>query len=164
MQDASQLRLSYGKDFSDGILNNCGNFFSGQTGRDTAQLLSDRFGKTMQDRESYTATYSDLQITQSRVLEHVIPVSRIASLSSGEFVCMEADTPAQPIPVKTFCCRLVSDLPSPAGALAEPLVVRDVSEEALMANFELIRGQVEAIVQGELQRIGDAPELGHLVL
>jgi len=34
----------------------------------------------------------------------------------------------------------------------------------LLANFEMIRDEVDAIVQGELQRIGDAPEMGHLVL
>jgi len=84
----------------------------------------------MQDRESYTATYSDLQVTQSRVLEHVIPVSRIASLSSGEFVGMVADTPAQPIPVKTFCCRLVNE--QPGSYLEELPVLRDVSEEVLL--------------------------------
>ncbi|HEV2479740.1 MAG TPA: YWFCY domain-containing protein [Puia sp.] len=167
MQDASQLRMAYGKDFSDGILNNCGNFFSGQTGGDTAQLLSERFGRTMQDRESFTTTYSDLQVTQSRQLEYVIPISRIASLSSGEFVGMVADTPTQPIPVKTFCCRLVNEASGSAaeGACMEALpVIRAVSEEDLLANFELIRVQVDRIVQGELQRIGDAPEMGHLVL
>lgn len=164
MQDASQLRMAYGKDFSDGILNNCGTIFSGQTGGDTAQLLSERFGKTMQDRESFTSTYSDLQVTQSRQLEYVIPVSRIASLSSGEFVGMVADTPAQPIPVKTFCCRLERDAFLPEEALDELPVIREISEEALLANFELIRSQAGMIVQRELQRIGDSPELGHVAL
>ena len=77
---------------------------------------------------------------------HVIPVSRIASLSSGEFVGMVADTPAQPIPVKTFCCRLVNELAAPA--LEELPVLRDVSEDALLANFELIRGEADAICAG----------------
>lgn len=163
MQDASQLRQSYGKDFSDSILNNCGNIFAGQTAGDTAQLLSDRFGKTMQDRESFTTTYSDLQVTQSHQLEQVIPVSRIASLSSGEFVGMVADTPAQPIPVKTFCCRLANGVASTA-ALAELPVIRVVTHEALLANFELIRAQVGELVLSELDRIGDMPEMGHVVL
>lgn len=167
MQDASQLRLAYGKDFSDGILNNCGNVFAGQTAGDTAQLLSERFGRTMQDRESYTTSFNDLQVTQSHQLEHVVPISRIASLSSGEFVGMVADTPTQPIPVKTFCCRLVNDpaaLAAEAASFAELPVIREVSEEALLDNFESIRGDVDMIVQRELQRIGDSPEMGHVVL
>jgi len=76
---------------------------------------------------------------------------------------MVADTPAQPIPVKTFCCRLVSE-PALSGPLDKLPVIREVSEETLMANYELIRSQVEMIVQGELQRIADSPELGHVVL
>jgi len=76
---------------------------------------------------------------------------------------MVADTPAQPIPVKTFCCRLVGAADS-TGALDDLPVVREVGEGELMANFELIRSQMEAIVQGELQRIGDVPKMVHLVL
>ncbi|HEX3935358.1 MAG TPA: YWFCY domain-containing protein, partial [Puia sp.] len=167
MQDASQLRLTYGKEFTDVILNSCGNIISGQTAGDTARLLSERFGKTMQDRESLTTTASDLQITQSHQLENVIPVSRIASLSSGEFVGMVADTPTQLIPIKTFCCRLVNDpaaLIAEAASFADLPQVRDVSHEALLAHFELIRAEVARIVQTDLDRIRNAPEFAHLVL
>jgi hypothetical protein len=167
MQDASQLRLSYGKEFADVVLNSCGNFLSGQTGGDTARLLSERFGKTMQDRESLTTTASDLHITQSHQLENVIPISRIASLSSGEFVGMVADTPVQPIPTKTFCCRLVNDpaaLAAEAASFTDLPLVRKITPEALLAHFELIRAEVDGIVQSELDRIRNAPELAHLVL
>ncbi|HEX3934808.1 MAG TPA: YWFCY domain-containing protein, partial [Puia sp.] len=122
-QDASQLRLAYGKEFTDVILNSCGNILSGQTGGDTAKLLSDRFGKTMQDRESLTTNTADLQITQSSQLEYVLPVSRIASLSAGEFVGMVADTPTQPIAQKTFCCRLTND---PAALTRETAAYHDL--------------------------------------
>jgi hypothetical protein len=47
---------------------------------------------------------------------------------------------------------------------AYPKLLTIGSNPQKMANFELVRAQVEVIVQEELQRIGDAPEMGHLVL
>jgi YWFCY protein/Type IV secretory system Conjugative DNA transfer len=157
-QDASQLRLAYGKDFTDVILNTCGNIFSGATGGDTAKSLVERFGKTMQERESHTTTGSDLHVTQSRQLEYVIPLSRIASLSSGEFVGMVVDTPEQPIAVKTFCCRLVNDpaaLTQESAEYKELPTVRDVSEKDLLTHFQQIRKEIAQLVRDELVRINN---------
>jgi hypothetical protein len=80
---------------------------------------------------------------------------------------MVADTPTQPIPIKTFCCRLVNDptaLTAEAASFADLPQVRDVSHEALLAHFELIRAEVARVVQTELDRIRNAPEFAHLVL
>jgi hypothetical protein len=164
-QDAGQLRLAYGRDFTDVILNTCGNIFSGQTSGDTAKLLSDRFGKTMQDRESLTTTSDDLHITQSGSLEYAIPVSRISSLSSGEFVGMVADTPAQPISQKTFCCRLINDpeiLMQEAREYQHLPVTKTITQEMLSVNFHRIRTEIETLIKTELVRIGNNPDLSHL--
>ena len=53
VQDFSQLRKDYGKEQADVIMNITGNIISGQVTGDTAKQLSERFGKIMQDRESY---------------------------------------------------------------------------------------------------------------
>jgi YWFCY protein/TraM recognition site of TraD and TraG len=108
-QNASQIRLAYGREFADVILNSCGNIICGQASGETARLVAERFGKTMQKRESFTISSADTSINQSQHLEYSIPASRISSLSSGEFVGMVADTPEQPIELKTFCCRIVND-------------------------------------------------------
>ena len=166
-QHTSQLSLAYGKDFADVIFNTCANIISGQTSGDAAKLLSDRFGKTMQDRDSLTTTSDDLHITQSTQLEYSLPVSRIAALSSGEFVGMVADTPAQPIALKTFNCRLINDPAALAqeASTYQPLPqVRTVTNESLRTHFELIRNQVDGIIKSELTRIKDSPELAHLVI
>ena len=95
--EASQIRLAYGKEFADVILNSCGNIICGQASGETARLVAERFGKTMQERESFTISSADTSINQSQHLEYSIQASCISSLSSGEFVGMVADTPEQPI-------------------------------------------------------------------
>jgi hypothetical protein len=42
-------------------------------------------------------------------LELVIPVNKISSLSSGEFVGMVADNPDEKIDLKSFCAEIIND-------------------------------------------------------
>jgi hypothetical protein len=167
LQDASQLRLAYGKEFAEVILQTCGNIIAGQVSGETAKMLSDRFGKTMQDRESITFTTTDTTITQSGQLEYSIPVSRISSLSSGEFVGMVADRPDQPIELKTFCCRIVNDpgaLAQEEAAYKELPVVCKVTPEMLLDNFQQVRNDIAALIRSEMQRIENTPDLQHLLI
>lgn len=166
VQDLSQLRLAYGREFADVIFNTCGNIISGQASGDTAKSLSERFGRTMQDRESLTTTDHDLHITQSGHLEHAIPVSRIASLSSGEFVGLVADNPFQPIDLKTFCSRITNDpaaLARQTENYMELPVLKKVTPGDLDVNFHRIRNEVTALINSELVRIGNSPEYRHLL-
>lgn len=93
VQDSSQLKVHYGKEQAEVILNIVGNVISGQVAGETAKQLSDRFGKIMQDRESVSINRNDTSISRSKQLELAIPQSKISSLSSGEFVGMVADNP-----------------------------------------------------------------------
>jgi hypothetical protein len=167
LQDASQLRLAYGKEFAEVVLQTCGNIIAGQVSGETARLLSDRFGKTMQERESMTFTSTDTTVTQSGHLEYSIPVSRISSLSSGEFVGMVADRPDQPIELKTFCCRIVNDpqaLSEEEAAYKELPVIREVTQQMLLDNFQRVRSEIAALIDAEMQRIKNTPELRHLLI
>lgn len=104
MQDFSQLKKDYGKDQADVIVNICGNIISGQVFGETAKLLSDRFGKILQEKENVSINRTDTSISKSKQLESAIPASKIASLSSGEFVGMVADNPQERIKLKMFHC------------------------------------------------------------
>jgi type IV secretory pathway TraG/TraD family ATPase VirD4 len=84
VQDFSQLRKDYGKEQADVIMNITGNVISGQVTGETAKQLSERFGKIMQDRASYSINSADTSISRSKQLEAAIPPSKIAALSSGE--------------------------------------------------------------------------------
>ncbi len=109
IQDYSQLRKDYGREQADVIMNIVGNIISGQVTGDTAKQLSERFGKIMQDRESVSINSGDTSISRSKQLESAVPPSKIASLSSGEFVGTVADDPDCKIELKTFHCELLND-------------------------------------------------------
>ena len=109
MQDFSQLKKDYGKEQADVIMNITGNIISGQVMGDTAKQLSERFGKIMQDRESVSINRTDTSISRSSQLDYAIPASRIASLSSGEFVGMVADDPHEKIKLKMFHAEIIND-------------------------------------------------------
>ena len=109
IQDFSQLRKDYGREQADVIMNIVGNIISGQVTGDTAKQLSERFGKIMQDRESLSINSGDTSISRSKQLESAVPPSKIATLSSGEFVGMVADDPDCKIELKTFHCEILND-------------------------------------------------------
>jgi type IV secretory pathway TraG/TraD family ATPase VirD4 len=156
MQDFSQLKKDYGKDQADVIMNITGNIISGQVMGDTAKQLSERFGKIMQDRESISINRSDTSISHSKQLEHAIPASKISSLSSGEFVGMVADDPAEKIKLKMFHAEIINDTHRlerenkgykglPAISLVNAAQVSD--------NFHQIRMDVKQIIQKETAKL-----------
>jgi hypothetical protein len=167
VQDSSQLKLHYGKDQAEVILNIVGNIISGQVSGESAKQLSERFGKILQDRQTVSINRNDTSITKSKQLESAIPVSKIASLSSGEFVGMVADNPDQKIALKAFCAEIIND----HKALAwEQKNYRDLpqfskAETADVQNcFLNIKKDVADLVQTELERMMDTPELNGLII
>jgi hypothetical protein len=90
-------------------MNIVGNVISGQVSGDTAKQLSERFGKIMQDRTSISVTSEDTSTSKSKQLEYAVPVSKIATLSSGAFVGMVADDPDNKINLKVFHNEIQND-------------------------------------------------------
>ena len=60
LQDFSQLKKDYGKEQADVIINITGNIICGQVIGETSKLLSERFGKVMQDRQSINTNPADI--------------------------------------------------------------------------------------------------------
>ena len=167
VQDSSQLKMHYGKEQAEVILNIVGNVISGQVSGDTAKQLSERFGKIMQDRESISINSRDTSVSRSKQLELAIPQSKISSLSSGEFVGMVADNPDQKIELKTFCAEVLNDHQSLANeqALYKSLPeLSKVRQQEILDNYLQIKKDVQSIIQNELERILDTPELGDLII
>lgn len=116
-------------------MNIVGNVISGQVSGDTAKQLSEKFGKILQDRQSIAIKRNDTSITQSKQLELAIPVNKISSLSSGEFVGMVADNPDQKIELKAFCAEIMNDhkvLAHEQAALKELPAFFDVKSRMLL--------------------------------
>jgi len=167
VQDSSQLKMHYGKEQAEVILNIVGNVISGQVSGDTAKQLSERFGKIMQDRESISINSRDTSVSRSKQLELAIPQSKISSLSSGEFVGMVADNPDQKIELKTFCAEILNDHDSLAReqALYKSLPqLSNVTQQEILDNYLQIKKDVQNIIQAEVERILDTPELSDLII
>lgn len=167
VQDFSQLRKDYGREQAEVISNIVGNIISGQVVGDTAKTLSERFGRIMQERESLSINSQDTSISRSTQLESAIPPSRIASLSSGEFVGAVADDPTQKIELKTFHCEIINDhdaLQKETDSYVPIPKVRDVSQEVIEENYLRIKQEVVNIIDTEMERIYDTPELAHLLV
>ena len=167
LQDFSQLRKDYGKEQADVISSITGNIISGQVTGDTAKQLSERFGKIMQDRTSYSINRTDTSISRSKQLDMAVPASKIASLSSGEFVGMVADNPDEKIKLKTFHAEIINDhkqLAAEQKAYVPIPKVRSLDENMVNRNYTAIRQDVQSIQESELERILQDPALTHLVV
>lgn len=108
-QDFSQLERDYGDKEAKVIINTVGNIFSGQVVGDTARTLSERFGKIVQRRESYSVSTESVTTSTSTQLDTLIPPSKISTLTQGVFVGAVADNIDQPIEQKIFHARIEID-------------------------------------------------------
>ena len=167
IQDFSQLRKDYGREQADVIMNITGNIIAGQVTGDTAKQLSERFGKIMQDRESYSINSGDTSISRSKQLEVAIPPSKISALSSGEFVGMVADDPDNKIELKAFHCEIVNDhqaLKREQDSYKDIEVIRKLDDGMVQRNYLQIKQEVQDIIQSEMERLLNDPGLKHLVV
>lgn len=115
VQSIEQLRKDYGREQADVMVNIVGNVISGQVTCDTAKQLSERFGKIIQQRESISINSQDTSTSRSTQLDYAIPASKIAGLSSGEFVGMVADNPDNKIDLKVFHSEIMNNDPPSTG-------------------------------------------------
>jgi hypothetical protein len=167
VQDFSQLKKDYGKEQSDVIMNITGNIISGQVMGDTAKQLSERFGKIMQPRASVSINSSDTSISHSLQMDSAIPPSKIASLSSGEFVGMVADDPNCPIDLKTFHCKIINDhagLKKEQDNFKQIPSIRKIDYGSVQRNYLQIKKDARDIVYAEMERIANDPSLQHLII
>ncbi len=167
VQDFSQLRKDYGREQADVIMNITGNIISGQVSGDTAKALSDRIGKTLQDKESISINSSDTSMSHSKQLELAMPPSKIASLSSGEFVGMVADDPDCKIELKALHCDIINDhkgLKKQNSNFEEIPAVRSIDETIIQRNYLQIKQDVQNIIESEMERLLNDPASGHLIV
>ncbi|KAF2334589.1 conjugal transfer protein MobC [Flavobacterium nitrogenifigens] len=167
IQDLSQLKKDYGREQADVIMNITGNIISGQVTGDTAKQLSERFGKIMQERESLSINSSETSISRSRQLESAVPASKIASLSSGEFVGMTADNPDCKIELKTFHCEVLNDhnaLRQEMDNYKEIEPIRNLDNAQVNRNYTQIREEIHELSESEMNRISESRHLKHLII
>lgn len=167
VQDISQLKLHYGKEQADVIINITGNIIAGQVTGDSAKQLSERFGRIMQDRESVSINSQDTSISRSKQLDSAIPPSKVAALSSGEFVGMVADNPDHKIELKAFCAEIMNDhkeLKKEADDYKALPQISSVSIKMVAENYAQIKKDVADMIGKELERMLNTPEMEVLIV
>ena len=167
IQDLAQLRMTYGRDHADALFNLPGNLICGQVSGDSARLVSERFGKILQDKSTLSINSRDSSSSQSQQLDLALPPSKIATLSSGEFVGITADSPSQPIQLKAFHARIVIDHETieKEEAAWEPIpIVRTVTPDVVDLNFRQIKEEVRKIIADRLAYMQQDPELSRLIV
>jgi hypothetical protein len=150
VQDYSQLKKDYGREQAEVIMNIVGNIVCGQVTGDTAKQLSERFGKINQVKESVSINTMDTSVSKSTQLDYAIPASKIAGLSSGEFVGMVADDPTNKIDLKTFHCQIQNDheaIKQEEAIYQEIPSARSVSPNEVLITYQRIKEDVRNIVE-----------------
>lgn len=173
-QDYSQLTRDYGDKESKVIQNTVGNIFSGQVVGETAKSLSERFGKVLQKRQSLTINRNDKSTSISTQLDSLIPASKISTLTQGVFVGAVSDNFGERIEQKIFHSEIVVDNEKVASETKAykkiPVILSFVDEHGedqmkveIEANYKQIKRDIVLIIESELERIKNDPDLQHLV-
>jgi hypothetical protein len=158
IQSIEQVKKEYGAEQAEIIAGICANIISGQVSGDSARKLSETFGKIMQDRQSMSINSSDTSISKSTQMESAIPASKIATLSSGEFVGIVADSPDVKIRQKMFHAEIQNDhsaIKKEEEGYTPIPVVQQVTLEDVRENYGKVKREMEVLLKTELQKIKD---------
>lgn len=172
-QDFSQLIRDYGDKEAKVIQNTVGNIFSGQVVGETAKSLSERFGKVLQKRQSMTINRNDKSTSISTQLDSLIPASKISTLTQGMFVGAVSDNFDERIEQKIFHAEIVVDNEKVAVETKAykkiPQILsfanengEDKMKQEIESNYRQIKSDIVQIIESELQRIKNDPDLQHL--
>ena len=167
IQDLSQLRQEYGRDAADTIFNLPGNLIAGQNSGDNARFVSERFGRILQEKTTVSTNSRDNTTSESRQLDLAVPASKIANLSSGEFVGITADSPSQPMRLKGFHAKFVIDdaaLEKEEAEWQDRPQLRAVTKEMVKYNFNRIKQEVKQLIDDRIEAMRNDPALAKFVL
>lgn len=170
-QDFSQLARDYGDKEAKVIQNTVANVFSGQVVGDSAKLLSERFGKILQQRQSISINRNDTSSSISTQLDYIIPASKISNLSQGMFVGTVADNFDQRIEQKIFHCQILVDSNKVSEDEKKYEPIPDMyavhfqddedMEKQINANYKQVKESIHNLMAEEIQRIKKDPDLAH---
>lgn len=173
-QDFSQLTRDYGDKESKVIQNTVGNVFSGQVVGETAKILSERFGKVLQQRQSMTINRNDKSTSISTQLDSLIPASKISNLTQGMFVGAVSDNFDERIEQKIFHAEIVVDVAKVSAEAKAyqpiPIIAEFLNEdgsdslsETIEANYKHVKQEILSLVKSEIERIKNDAKLKHLI-
>ena len=101
------------------------------------------------------------------ICDCIFIASKIAALSSGEFVGMVADDPDNKIELKVFHSDIQNDhkaIENEQGKFKPLPIIRQIDTGMVRRNYMQIRQDVEDLVSAELERMMGDPELAGLIV
>lgn len=162
IQTLDQLRKEYGRDHADALMNLPANLLTSQVTGDSAKLTSELMGKILQERSTVNTNNRGISTSQSLQLDLALPASKIATLSSGEFVGITADSPDQPMPLKAFHCRITLEQETLPNDTSIP--GRKITKDVVDQTFQRIQEEVRLLVDARIEEMRQIPELARLIL
>jgi hypothetical protein len=167
IQSIDQVRKEYGREMADVIFNLPGNIFATISNGDTAKLVSERIGKILQTKTSYSINSRDSSTSQSENLDYAIPPSKISMLSSGEFVGILADSPTEKLTLKAFHCEVQPDTAweKEYAEHSENIpVIRQMGKNEVDDNFNQIKSDIQRILSRQMERMAKSPVMSKLII
>ena len=173
-QDFSQLARDYGDKEAKVIQNTVGNIFSGQVVGETAKNLSERFGKILQQRQSLSINRQDTSTSIKHTDGFAYSCIQNRQLSQGAFVGSVADNFGEEIEQKIFHARIIVDTEKVAAETKAykkiPVINEfkdsegnDIMQQQIERNYTRIKADVVQIIEDEMERIANDPNLRHLL-
>ena len=186
IQTKAQLDQQYGKAESTTLQELFGTVISGQVTGDSAEMLSKRFGKILQKRQSLSINSRDTSSSISTQLDMMIPASKISGLTQGTFVGAVADNFDEKVPQKVFHAEIMVDMAKIKQEEASYTDIpgiktykdfntgevryfvdretgEDCTEDILRENYGRIKDDIRTIIEDEIERIKSTPSLAHLI-
>ncbi|HEV9035644.1 MAG TPA: YWFCY domain-containing protein [Puia sp.] len=162
IQTIDQLRAEYGREHAEALVNLPANLLTSQVTGDSAKFTSEQIGKILQERSTISTNNRGTSTSQSLQLDLAMPASKIAALSSGEFVGITADSPDRPMPLKAFHCQVKLE-PQPDN-VNNPRPSQKVSLETVNQVFQQIQEETKRIVKNRLNEMRNNPTRARLIL
>ena len=162
IQTLDQLRKEYGRDHADALMNLPANLLTSQVTGDSAKFTSELIGKILQERSTVSTNKRGISTSQSLQLDLAMPASKIATLSSGEFVGVTADSPDQPMSLKACHCHVKLEHEPPS--YNAPIPTKKVPQEVIDKTFQQIQEETKRLVEDRLDQMRNTPSLAPLIL
>ena len=132
------------------------------------------FGKVLQKRQSMTINRNDKSTSISTQLDSLIPSSKISTLTQGMFVGAVADNFDERIEQKIFHAEIVMENDKVATetkaykSIPQILSFTDENgtdnmKQEIESNYRQVKQDIVQVIESELERIKNDPDLQHLV-
>jgi hypothetical protein len=146
IQSFTQLVLDYGKDMAEVLYDNCANVICGAAKGETARRLNELFGKIHQEQISKNTSSNDVGTNISTQMMDLLPRSKIATMSTGYFAGIVADTFENQIKEKKCFGQLEPDIRAKKSAMGYELpIINEFVPKDFQMKHDMLLKELNAV-------------------